>query len=52
MKKEGKKVTAVDEKYFHLAENSLYGELAIPLEMTKEEVKKYVVERVEQLQEK
>lgn len=48
---EGKKVTAVDEKYFHMAENSLYGELAIPLGMTKEEVKNYIIERVEQLQE-
>lgn len=49
---EGKKVTAVDDKYFHLAENSLYGELAIPLKMTREEVKKYVEERVAQLEEK
>lgn len=48
---EGKKVTAVDEKYFHMAENSLYGELAIPMGMTKEAVKEYVIDRVNEMQE-
>lgn len=46
---DGKKVTAGDEKYFHMAEESLYGELAIPLEMNKDDVKEYVIARVEQL---
>lgn len=45
---EGKKVTMGDEKYFHMAEDSLYGELAIALHMDKEEVKEFVVKRVEQ----
>lgn len=45
---EGKKITATDEKYFRIAEENLYGELAIPLEMTREEIKEYVVEQVEQ----
>ncbi|MCR4846381.1 MAG: CarD family transcriptional regulator [Eubacterium sp.] len=44
---EGKKVTSSDSKYFHLAEESLYGELAISLDMEKEEVKDYVKEKVE-----
>ena len=43
---EGKKVTATDERYFKIAEEKLYGELSIPLEMTKEETKKFVVEQV------
>lgn len=46
---EGKKVTAVDEKYFKLAEERLYGELAVSLNMTIDEVKSYIIERVEQL---
>ena len=33
---EGKKVTSSDERYFRIAEENLYGELAIPFEMTKE----------------
>ena len=38
----GRKVTAVDAKYFHLAEDSLYGELAVALEMPKDEVEGYI----------
>ena len=44
---EGKKVTTSDEKYFRIAEENLYGELAISLDMNKEEAKEYVIERVE-----
>ena len=44
----GKKVTAVDEKYFHMAEDSLYGELAVSLNMTKDEVRDFITSRVEQ----
>lgn len=43
----GKKMISCDERYFHLAEENLYGELAIPLEMAKEEVRKYVLKEVE-----
>lgn len=43
---EGKKVTASDEKYFNMAEDKLYGELAIALEMEKSKVKIYVKEKV------
>lgn len=38
----GRKVTAVDAKYFHIAEDSLYGELAVALEMPKDEVEEYI----------
>lgn len=48
---EGKKVTVVDEKYFHLAEDGLYGELAISLGLTRDEAKKHVVSRVTQIAE-
>lgn len=34
----GRKVTAVDAKYCHLAEENLYGELAVALDMSREEV--------------
>ena len=44
---EGKKVTSSDSKYFHIAEESLYGELAISLGMEKEEVKGYIHERID-----
>ncbi|MBO4863917.1 MAG: CarD family transcriptional regulator [Eubacterium sp.] len=42
---EGKKVTASDAKYFHIAEESLFGELAISLEMEKDAVKDYLKDR-------
>ena len=38
----GRKVTAVDAKYFHMAEDNLYGELAVALEMPKDEVEGYI----------
>ena len=38
----GKKVTAVDEKYFRFAEEALYGELAIPLDMDRSQVRDYI----------
>ena len=34
----GRKVTAVDAKYFHLAEENLYGELAVSLGISRDEV--------------
>lgn len=34
----GKKITAVDERYFHLAEEQLYGELSFVLGKTKDEI--------------
>lgn len=38
----GRKVTAVDAKYFHMAEESLYGELAIALDLDRDEVEAYI----------
>lgn len=34
---EGRKITAVDAKYFHIAEDGLYGELAVALGMSRGE---------------
>lgn len=39
---EGKHATSSDEKYLHLAEESLYGELAIPLRIPKGEVEDFI----------
>lgn len=39
---EGKKITSSDMKYIHVAEDNLFGELAVSLDMTKENVKDYV----------
>ncbi len=44
--KQGKKTTSSDEKYFKMAEDGLYGELAISLQMSKAEAKEYVLKNV------
>lgn len=46
---QGKKITSVDEKYTHAAENCLYGELSISLNMPKEEIENFIVTRIEAL---
>lgn len=38
----GRKVTALDEKYSRLAEQSLYGELAIALDLNRDAVEGYI----------
>lgn len=43
----GRKVTAVDAKYFRLAGDSLYGELAVALDIPKEEVESYITSEME-----
>lgn len=45
----GKKIIMGDKKYFQMAEEHLYGELALALEMDKSEVKSFVVNRVKEL---
>lgn len=45
---EGKKVPIGDEKYFKLAEDYLYGELAISFGMEKEQVKEFIIDNVTQ----
>lgn len=42
----GKKVTAVDEKYFRMAESALYEELAYALDMEKSMIAPYISEHV------
>lgn len=39
---DGRKVTAVDAKYFRLAEENLYGELAVSLDLPRNEVESYI----------
>ena len=46
----GKKEIAVDKRYLHVAEDSLYGELAIALNMPKSQVEQFVCERIEALE--
>lgn len=41
----GKKLTAVDERYYNIAENCLYSELSLPLQMEKKEVRDFVVKK-------
>lgn len=40
----GKKVINVDDKYLNIAEKFLYGELAVALDMPKDEVKGYITD--------
>lgn len=44
---EGKKVTASDEKYFHLAEDRLYGEFAIILGIERDQVRDFITAHME-----
>ncbi|GLC82693.1 CarD family transcriptional regulator [Lacrimispora brassicae] len=46
---DGKKLTSVDTKYFQLAEDNFYAELAVSLNMEVEAVKEFVISRVENL---
>ena len=38
----GRKETAVDARYFRIAEDQLYGELAVALDMPRENVESYI----------
>lgn len=42
----GKKVTSSDERYLQMAEENLYGELAFSLQMPKEEVGEFIIDRI------
>ena len=42
-----KKITTTDEKYLKLAENNLYGELALALDKEKSEMENFIIEYVE-----
>jgi CarD family transcriptional regulator len=43
---EGKKTTAVDERYFKLAENQLYSELAFALRVQKSELNRIIEQNI------
>ncbi|MCM1189881.1 MAG: CarD family transcriptional regulator [bacterium] len=43
----GRKVTAVDAKYFRMAEDSLYGELAVALGRNRGEMEEYITGELE-----
>ena len=43
----GKKSTAIDERYFRIAENRLYEEMALALSIDREEVRDYIREYIE-----
>nr|WP_295682489.1 CarD family transcriptional regulator [uncultured Lachnoclostridium sp.] len=46
---EGKKVPARDEKYYHMAEESLYGELALSLGLEIDQVEELVHSKLEEI---
>ncbi len=43
----GRKVTAVDAKYFRIAEDNLYGELAVVLDIPRTEVEEYITGEID-----
>lgn len=43
----GRKETAVDSKYFKMAEEILYGELSVALNIERDQVEKYIAEHLE-----
>ena len=43
----GHKITALDSRYFNLAETTLYGELAIALDKTRDEIKAYIASYID-----
>ena len=46
-KAQGKKVTAGDERCLHAARENLYGELAVSLGIEKNDVERYIMEKME-----
>lgn len=47
-----RKISEKDENYFNTAEKILYGELAVALDMSIEDIKDYVIKRVNEIEEK
>ena len=45
--KAGKKITTTDERYLRLAEDHLYSELSVALEIPVDNMRSYITERVE-----
>ncbi len=46
---QGKKVTAVDDKYLRIAEDNLYSEMSIALEIPRDEMRQYITDRMEMI---
>ena len=46
---DGKKATSTDERFYHAAEDILFGEMSISLDKSREEVKKLIREKMESL---
>lgn len=44
---EGKKVTAIDDKYMHLAEDLLYQELGVVIDIPRDQVLDYIIKAIE-----
>ena len=42
----GRKETAIDSKYFRIAEDVLYGELAVALDMERDQISQYIIEQL------
>lgn len=49
--RKGKRGTAIDERYFRMAEEQLYGELAFVLGMDKADMPEYIASKIENKQE-
>ena len=47
----GKKVTAMDKKYFKLAQDNLYSELSMSLHIPQESMEDYIAKKVEEQKE-
>ncbi len=45
--KEGKKITATDERYLRIAREQLYSELSIPLDVPVKDMEQYIAEKME-----
>ena len=48
----GKKIGQIEERLLHSAEDFLYGELAVPLEIPKDQVEDYIAKRIKKLENK
>lgn len=46
----GRKITALDERYLKAAEDNLYGELSVVLNVDRKEVEQFITDRVEAAQ--
>lgn len=47
---QGKKITSTDERYLHTAEDNLFGELSLPLNLPKDKVLEYIMAKLEVLE--